>query len=245
METLIEFVLREWRVIRAAPLSFFVINVLMAILIFFAVEYHYAETISTQRERIALYQDKLKVGSPEEAEKQFTALWNSLNGMTRRVNELEATGSLPQTKLDALPEGTFPVWVRFAYGEIGQAEIFGPKNNPRIVSYMRSIGEPEDFQDDRDDWSSGFAEWALNGVGINGPKNNNPIAWANWGTKLEKPVRGCVVIFSFDGLKHVAFYIEDDGEGFIKVLGGNQSDAVKISRYAKKDVIAYRMPPQN
>ena len=28
----------------------------------------------------------------------------------------------------------------------------------------------------------------------------------------------------------------------VNILGGNQSDVVKVSRYAKKDVVGYRLP---
>jgi hypothetical protein len=31
----------------------------------------------------------------------------------------------------------------------------------------------------------------------------------------------------------------------VNILGGNQSDLVKVSRYAKKDVVGYRLPPQS
>ena len=231
--------------IRQAPLAFGVVVTLAAILIFFGVDYHYSETISTQRERIALYQDTLKVKSPEEAGKQAEALWSSLNATTRRVAELEATGSLPQQKLEMLPDGKFPVWVRVGYSEIGQTEIPGPKENPRITAYFKAVGDTQGLRDDIDDWASAFVEWSLNGAGIIGPKSNDPASWATWGKKIDSPMPGCIVVFSFNGLKHVAFYIEDDGPGAIKTLGGNQSDTVKISRYAKKDVIAYRMPPSN
>jgi hypothetical protein len=38
---------------------------------------------------------------------------------------------------------------------------------------------------------------------------------------------------------HVGFYVKNDG-AYVWVLGGNQSDEVKISRYLGMDLLSYR-----
>jgi uncharacterized protein (TIGR02594 family) len=58
---------------------------------------------------------------------------------------------------------------------------------------------------------------------------------------LVKPRRGCIAVFSRNGGGHVAFYISKTSTR-IKVLGGNQSDAVNISSYAASSLIGYRIP---
>lgn len=134
-----------------------------------------------------------------------------------------------------------PAWLAVAYREIGQEEIAGPQNNPRIIEYLASVGNTQGLQDDEIDWASAFVEWSLRQAGIAGPRSMEPSAWLNWGRTIPEPELGCVVVFSFKGLGHVGFYVKTERNS-LYILGGNQSDAVKISRYAKKDAVGYRMP---
>ena len=69
----------------------------------------------------------------------------------------------------------------------------------------------------------------------------DPSAWLEWGRGIEAPEQGCIAVFSFSGLPHVGFFIGVEGKS-VQILGGNQSDMVKISRYARKDVVGYRLP---
>jgi uncharacterized protein (TIGR02594 family) len=109
------------------------------------------------------------------------------------------------------------------------------------VEYFASIGAKKNYRDDIDDWASAFAEWSLNKAGIDGPKSDDPFAWLHWGQKLERPRLGCIVIMSFNGLRHVGFYF-DEQDNFVRLLGGNQNDAVRIYRYPKNAIVGYRWP---
>lgn len=51
-------------------------------------------------------------------------------------------------------------------------------------------------------------------------------AWETAGTKLDKPAYGCVVTFTRDGGGHVGFVVGKTKTGMLKVLGGNQGNAV-------------------
>lgn len=132
-------------------------------------------------------------------------------------------------------------WLAVAKAEMGEEEIHGPENNPRILEYVAAVQSTRGLQDDEVDWASAFVEWSLNQVGIEGPQTMEPNAWLSWGRSLELPEEGCIAVFSFNGLGHVGFFVGEDGKS-LNVLGGNQSDLVKISRYAKKDLIGYRLP---
>ena len=132
-------------------------------------------------------------------------------------------------------------WLAVANGEIGEEEIAGPENNPRILDYVSAVKSTRGVQDDEIDWASAFAEWSLNQVGIEGPQSMEPNDWLNWGRAINIPEQGCITVFSFKGLGHVGFFISEEGNS-VNILGGNQSDVVKISRYAKKDAIGYRLP---
>ena len=81
----------------------------------------------------------------------------------------------------------------------------------------------------------------LPGNVVEGPQSMEPNDWLNWGKGIATPEPGCITVFSFKGLGHVGFFISQEGNN-LNILGGNQSDVVKISRYAKKDAIGYRLP---
>ncbi len=132
-------------------------------------------------------------------------------------------------------------WLAVASDEIGEEEIAGPENNPRVLDYISAVESTRGVQDDEIDWASAFAEWSLNQVGIEGPQSMEPNDWLNWGRPIATPELGCITVFSFKGLGHVGFFISTEGNN-LNILGGNQSDVVKISRYAKKDAIGYRLP---
>ena len=143
-----------------------------------------------------------------------------------------------------IASGTIPPWLAAAYKEMGQREIAGPRNNMRIIEYLRTIRDIDisNVQDDEIDWASAFAEWSLAQAGLSGPKKISPRSWLNWGRVIEEPEVGCIVIFQFGNLDHVGFFVGYDGNS-LSVLGGNQSDAVQISRYQKSTAVGFRMPP--
>jgi uncharacterized protein (TIGR02594 family) len=63
-------------------------------------------------------------------------------------------------------------------------------------------------------------------------------AWAQFGTKVDTPQLGDVLVFP----GHVTLYDGQDGEYYL-CRGGNQSDSVKVSYMPKDSVIAIRRPP--
>lgn len=142
-----------------------------------------------------------------------------------------------------LPEdaATRTPWLDVARAEMGEEEINGPENNPRVLDYIASVQSTRGVQDDEVDWASAFVEWSLNQIGIEGPHSMDPHAWLNWGQEIAAPEEGCITVFSFKGLGHVGLFVNEEGNS-VDILGGNQSDLVKVSRYAKKDVIGYRLP---
>ena len=47
-------------------------------------------------------------------------------------------------------------------------------------------------------------------------------SYLSWGEKLDRPVLGCVVVFTRDGGGHVGFVVGKSTSGNLLVLGGNQ-----------------------
>ena len=69
----------------------------------------------------------------------------------------------------------------------------------------------------------------------------DPLAWMEWGRPVTVPVEGCVAVFAFAQGNHVGFYVGEEGD-YVKSLGGNQDDSVKVKRYPKVAVKGYRLP---
>ena len=61
----------------------------------------------------------------------------------------------------------------------------------------------------------------------------------DWGRPVTVPVEGCVAVFAFAQGNHVGFYVGEEGD-YVKSLGGNQDDSVKVKRYPKVAVKGYR-----
>lgn len=68
------------------------------------------------------------------------------------------------------------------------------------------------------------------------------LAWAGFGVPGASPSLGDVLVFTRSGGGHVGLYVGEDS-GAYHVLGGNQSDAVTVSRIGKGRLYACRRPP--
>ena len=139
-------------------------------------------------------------------------------------------------------------WLDIAKTQLGVKELSGSRNNPRIVDYHRTTIDSARWKNgmpDSVDWCSSFVNWVVKKAGINGTNKGNAQSWLSWGQRRNKPVPGCVVVFWRDSLSswkgHVGFYVGEAGS-HVKVLGGNQDNAVTISTYPKGRILGYRWP---
>ena len=127
-----------------------------------------------------------------------------------------------------------------ALSQYGIKERQGGENY-EILKYFREIGFPE-IKEDEVPWCSAFMNWCMMKAGLPITKNLAARSWLGWGTKVMVPEIGDIAVFrrgttGWQG--HVGFYIKNDG-AYVWVLGGNQSDEVKISRYLGMDLLSYR-----
>src|ERR1700682_2442811 len=97
LDTLLEHLLSEWRVIKEATLSFIVSVTFASVLIFFAVDWHYSgeigmrdATIKWQDERLTDYRTKLNGASPNEAASQISAMKTHLDNLQQYKERHEA-----------------------------------------------------------------------------------------------------------------------------------------------------------
>jgi uncharacterized protein (TIGR02594 family) len=132
-------------------------------------------------------------------------------------------------------------WMEIAKGELGQAEIAGAKDNPRIVEYHDTT--TLHAKDDETPWCSSFVNWAMEKSGNSGTDDARAISWASWGQESELEPGSVVVIRNRStGQNHVGFYVEGQA-GNLTLLGGNQSNTVKTSTFGGSyDIIAVRRP---
>lgn len=144
-----------------------------------------------------------------------------------------------------------PRWLQIAETEIGVHEVKGGEN-PRILEYHATTALHS--REDEVPWCAAFVNWCLTQAGIKGTDSAAAISFAAWGDRITAPREGCIVVVrqrqkgldqatgSSSG-NHVAFFQKIES-GRIYLLGGNQSDSVKVSSFglSSYDVVAYRWP---
>lgn len=133
-----------------------------------------------------------------------------------------------------------PEWLDIASNDIGNAESLGPNDSPflrKVLGKLNGIwlkGQP---------WCGSAMAYWMEQCEIQYPKSfYRARSWATWGTACG-PVLGAVVVFERGGGGHVGIVTGKDGNGLLRVLGGNQDDAVRESWFEPAKVIAYRWPP--
>ena len=135
-----------------------------------------------------------------------------------------------------------PKWLEVARREIGVKEYPGPQHNPRIVEYAAHTSLAA--KSDEIPWCSSFVNWCMAQARMKGTGSAAARSWLGWGVELKQPVPGCIAVFrrgSDPQSGHVAFYVSHTDKT-INVLGGNQSNQVKIAPYKAESRLAYRWP---
>lgn len=146
-----------------------------------------------------------------------------------------------------------PSWLKIAAKEIGTKEINGTKNNKRIITYHSATTFCS--KSDETHWCSSFVNWVMNEAGYAGTTSAAAASWKVWGKEIIEPREGAITIIyrqpkKVDGKmtssgNHVAFFISQTST-HLNLLGGNQSDMVKVSKFRKSayKTIMYRWPTE-
>ena len=138
------------------------------------------------------------------------------------------------------PTTSDPPHIKWARQHLGQKEVPGPASNPVIQSWYHLTTLPEEYWTDSTAWCAVFVNAALMLNNIKTIRSAKAFDWLKWGIEVDTPQKGDVVIFDFS---HVAFYLSEAENGRIKVIGGNQNDAVTETTYSKQSVLGYRRVP--
>jgi uncharacterized protein (TIGR02594 family) len=159
------------------------------------------------------------------------------------VDTVRETVHVPERPTLAVGEAVAPCdtfsWMDIAKAELGQREVKGAKHNPRIIEYHKTTtlkGTTDEIP-----WCSSFVNWVMKQAGYPGTNSAAARSWLQYGQRLATPVPGCIVVLSRDGGGHVGFYMGQDSYG-IKILGGNQGDAVTVAQYAHGRCLALVVP---
>jgi uncharacterized protein (TIGR02594 family) len=138
------------------------------------------------------------------------------------------------------------VWMNTAKSLVGTKEFPGNANNPEIIHWAKMVGgfASKYYTADSIPWCGLFVAHCLEAADASVPSNPlSALAYADWGTRLNEPSFGAVMVFKRSGGGHVGFYVGEDDESY-HILGGNQSDMVDVTRVGKERLHAIRWPSE-
>lgn len=153
--------------------------------------------------------------------------------------------SSSQSGVSITPDETYVElpWMAEAMRRKGLHEA---RNKSELWAWLKSdggsVGDPT-----KNPWCGDFVETSIALTLPNEPMPTNPYLarnWLNFGASC-LPRYGAVMVFwrgnrnGYSG--HVAFYVGEDASTY-SILGGNQSDAVTITRIAKSRLLGARWP---
>lgn len=146
----------------------------------------------------------------------------------------------------APPVPAEPVWMREARRLIGVREVGGKGSNPTIMSWAKKLDGwiASYFKDDDIAWCGLFMAHILGLTLPREPLPANPLGalqYNKFGRQLAEPAPGAIMTFNRDGGGHLGLYVGEDVTHY-HILGGNQSNSVRISRIEKKRLSDIRWP---
>jgi uncharacterized protein (TIGR02594 family) len=134
-------------------------------------------------------------------------------------------------------------WMAVARELEGTAEISGAANNPKVLEMYR-LSHAENIAADSVPWCAAFVGACLRLSGFDNSRSLLASSYRTFGRPLSFPVEGAIITLkpqSAGASGHVGFYVTEDANT-VTLLGGNQSDRVKESRFKKSDIVAVRLP---
>lgn len=132
-----------------------------------------------------------------------------------------------------------------AFKMYGVTEVAGAADNPKVIELFNELGFDGKKLKDETAWCAAFANTMLKRAGCVFQKTLNARSFLDLDGETKEPKLGDIVVLwreSAESWKgHVGFYVNET-ESHINILGGNQSNRVKISAYPKHRLLGYRVP---
>jgi uncharacterized protein (TIGR02594 family) len=157
--------------------------------------------------------------------------------MSPEVYHLHPVSFLEQI---ALVKPTDLLWMKIAKGEIGVKEIEGSNHHTSIIKYHTNTSLKA--KTDEVPWCSSFVNWVVNESGYTGTNSAAALSWKSWGEEIKNPVYGSIAIIDYgSGKGHVGFVLGMQGSSVL-ILGGNQKDSVRVSKFKKSSFKKFVLP---
>jgi uncharacterized protein (TIGR02594 family) len=149
-----------------------------------------------------------------------------------------------------LKKGGNPRALNEALKLYGITEIKGAKHNPEILKWADEVNPTIGnwYESDEKAWCGLFVAVCLKRAGYIPPSGFNALRaleYAKWGRFIPSDNDygvGDIGVFTRTGGGHVGFLVGHDAECY-HVLGGNQGDAVSVTRIKKFRIYAVVRPP--
>lgn len=178
---------------------------------------------------------------------------NNIKMIDTKLNNLEGLATTYQSETDLL-RGTGAVTfdVTQLSGQapvdlINTAEsVLGLNENKQkeTLTNFLSAGGVE-IDPSQTAWCAAFVNATLTKTGLDGTGALNARSFLEWGTGVDTPQLGDVVVLSRGdnpAQGHVGFFKGFDADGNILILGGNQGDSVSVQSFNKDRLLGYRRP---
>jgi uncharacterized protein (TIGR02594 family) len=116
---------------------------------------------------------------------------------------------------------------------LGTKEIVGKEHNPVILGWAEELGLKKVYTNDEIPWCGLAVAYAVHKAGLQVVASPLwALSWAKFGNQVTEPMLGDILTFKRDGGGHVGIYVGEDKDCY-HVLGGNQGNAMTVSRIVK------------
>ena len=134
-----------------------------------------------------------------------------------------------------------PSPMEIAHGLLGAGEV---PNRAAIQDYLRTGGQNLDPVTTA--WCAAFVNSSLVQAKFRGTGSMAARSFMNYGEPVAQPQRGDIAVFTrggpTSGLGHVGFFDSINPDGTIRILAGNQGDAVAYGNMKPDELLGYRRP---
>lgn len=132
-------------------------------------------------------------------------------------------------------------WMELARNLLGTKEVPGNADNPEILTWYVDAGVPQEHDEVPN--CAAFVGAMLKRSGYKPSGSLMARSYLEWGKPLDKPRKGCIAVLKRGAppAGHVGF-VESWTSHTIKLLGGNQGNAVSVQSFSRASVLGYRWP---
>lgn len=157
----------------------------------------------------------------------------------KKVKIVPASVSISDQKGTTISSGSKSKTIGIANNYVGLSE----RRNRKQLMGLFGFAFNHKVDPSRTPWCAAFANGVLKKSGKPTTGSLAANSFLSYGKKTRKPSHGDIVVLKPGRRYHVGFYmgtVVKNGVKYVKVLGGNQSNQVKVTYYKASKVVAYR-----